>query len=510
MRLAPPQSREAAPAPRKSAARRTKRTVERRAERITRGPAGETIQRKCGSCGRDEERAQRKSTAVESGTEVDGGPAESVVASDGVPLARSVRNYFEPRFGHDFASVRIHTGAAASAAAKSIHARAFTIGNHLVFNSGEYSPNGSAGRHLIAHELAHVVQQRAGVHGVQRILQRKCAEGEGPPAPEPPIPSEPGSHPLIYRGTTTKRSRRPAVGDAQGLLNQFLSRLKAGTFPCKPGADKAAIEGIRATLNQDPLDVDCRFGPNTEKATKMFQQCVFPKQRDQWDGKIGKNTWAELDTLRAGPAPGPAPSPAPKPKKPGAQTPCERTCESDFARCLNQSQSPLACIAARNACLSACPANQASSFAVCARRLQPPVEISGCNHAYVETPTRRYAIITPCTDKFSFAIPPGGIAIKTDVSPDPCGRETRCVECTPKPGVTDLEACFAAQFAAYAAPSRHFITGPNSNTFAGTLARACCSNMIPKPAALGCTPGWDDPPAPAAPTNECPPGPPVC
>jgi hypothetical protein len=143
------------------------------------------------------------------------------------------------------------------------------------------------------------------------------------------------------------------------------------------------------------------------------------------------------------------------------------------------------------------------------RLLQPPVEVSGCNHAYVETPTHRFAIITPCTSKASFTPPSKGVAIKTDVSPDPCGRRPTCIECVPKPGVTDLEACFAAQFASYAAPSVHGMLGPNSNTFAGTLARACCANMAPQPAAFGCLPGWDDPPAPAA-SHECPTGKPVC
>jgi hypothetical protein len=71
-----------------------------------------------------------------------------------------VRAFFEPRFGHDFGDVRIHTGAAATRAADAIHARAFTLGRDIAFGHGEYAPGTSAGRRLMAHELAHVVQQQ--------------------------------------------------------------------------------------------------------------------------------------------------------------------------------------------------------------------------------------------------------------------------------------------------------------------------------------------------------------
>jgi hypothetical protein len=101
------------------------------------------------------------------------------------------------------------------------------------------------------------------------------------------------------------------------------------------------------------------------------------------------------------------------------------------------------------------------------------------------------------------------VALKTDRSPDPCGRRPTCLNCLPKPGITDLETCFESQFSAYAAPSLHKLLGPNSNTFAGTLARGCCANMVAKPAVFDCLPGWDDPPAPLR-TAPCPTGPVVC
>ena len=86
----------------------------------------------------------------------------------GEPLPDSERAFFEPRFGHDFGQVRVHTNDSAARAARVIHARAFTYGNHVFFGAGEYSPNTATGRHLFAHELTHVVQQQTTPGLIQR------------------------------------------------------------------------------------------------------------------------------------------------------------------------------------------------------------------------------------------------------------------------------------------------------------------------------------------------------
>ena len=77
----------------------------------------------------------------------------------GQPLDSSTRTFFEPRFGHDFSHVRVHTESSAADTAKSINARAFTLGNHVVMGSGEYHPNSRSGQRLLGHELTHVIQQ---------------------------------------------------------------------------------------------------------------------------------------------------------------------------------------------------------------------------------------------------------------------------------------------------------------------------------------------------------------
>jgi hypothetical protein len=151
----------------------------------------------------------------------------------------------------------------------------------------------------------------------------------------------------------------------------------------------------------------------------------------------------------------------------------------------------------------------ATPFQVCARPLQNPVLGALANHAYVEAPPFRYAIISPLCPASKFDNPvTGTTAQKWDNSPDPCGNTPTCLPCHPAPGVTDVASCLRGAFSGYASLSRYRALGPNSNTFAGTLARTCCAGMIPKPAAFGTVPGWNDAPAPArAGGTPCPPGP---
>ncbi len=82
-----------------------------------------------------------------------------VLSSPGRPLSNTIRNFFEPRFQHDFSKVRVHTDNKASESAKSVQALAYTVDNDLVFGEAQYRSDSSQGRRLIAHELAHVIQQ---------------------------------------------------------------------------------------------------------------------------------------------------------------------------------------------------------------------------------------------------------------------------------------------------------------------------------------------------------------
>lgn len=95
---------------------------------------------------------------------------QSVIASGGYPLDRRTRSFFESRFGYDLSSVRIHSGSTAAESAQVLRAHAYTLENHIVFNSGRYNADTDDGRSLLAHELAHVIQQQTGK--VRRMIQK--------------------------------------------------------------------------------------------------------------------------------------------------------------------------------------------------------------------------------------------------------------------------------------------------------------------------------------------------
>jgi hypothetical protein len=93
-----------------------------------------------------------------------------VLRSPGRPLDESTRQLMEPRFGHDFGRVRVHTDERAARSARAVHARAYTVGPDVVFGAGQFAPGTAAGRRLLAHELTHTIQQGGGLHPA--VLQR--------------------------------------------------------------------------------------------------------------------------------------------------------------------------------------------------------------------------------------------------------------------------------------------------------------------------------------------------
>ena len=127
------------------------------------GSAG-ALRRKCAACASEDESETLQREAGGSGTRA-GSLAPPIVhqvlRAPGAPLGEATRAFFEPRFGHDFSRVRVHTDAQAARSAQSVGAQAYTVGNHIVFNEGRYAPATASGGELLAHELTHTVQQGA-------------------------------------------------------------------------------------------------------------------------------------------------------------------------------------------------------------------------------------------------------------------------------------------------------------------------------------------------------------
>jgi len=122
------------------------------------------LQRKCG-CGGQCGDCKKKENTLQRRAIGDTQPATApsivheVLRSPGRPLDAATRAFFEPRFSHDFSRVRVHTGSQAAESADLVKARAYTVGQDIVFGAAEYSPGTAKGNSLLAHELTHAVQQ---------------------------------------------------------------------------------------------------------------------------------------------------------------------------------------------------------------------------------------------------------------------------------------------------------------------------------------------------------------
>jgi hypothetical protein len=156
------------------------RAADRAVRALTSGPEGAAGPRcacggTCARCRAAAARQELRRSALGPGGAGEGGRvappiAQAVVGSPGEPLDARTRAFMEPRFGHDFGRVRVHADARAGEAARAVDAHAYTVGEHIAFAPGRYAPETPAGRSLLAHELAHVVQQaEGGAPALQRL-----------------------------------------------------------------------------------------------------------------------------------------------------------------------------------------------------------------------------------------------------------------------------------------------------------------------------------------------------
>ncbi|QPJ63791.1 MAG: DUF4157 domain-containing protein [Candidatus Nitronauta litoralis] len=215
----------------------------------------------------EEEELQAKAGSGGTCSACSNGPGDSAassVKSGGRPLSESDRSYFEPRFGRDFSDVRVHTHSSAEKAAGSINAKAFTLGNNIAFGSGQFSPNSASGRHLLAHELAHVVQQKG---GGQKTVRRTVSKHSKCKPSVNSAPSKPldrlkkidakarvfaqvmglgmaltSVDPVLFSKDVKKFTKRFGKAPAKG--KRFRNRFNNKTFPTQ---DKAILSEMNST-----------------------------------------------------------------------------------------------------------------------------------------------------------------------------------------------------------------------------------------------------------------------
>jgi hypothetical protein len=166
-----------------------------------------------------------------------------VLRSPGQPLDSSTRAFMEPRFGHDFSGVRVHTGMRAAESARAVNALAYAVGRDIVFAAGQYVPTSNVGQRLMAHELTHVVQQSGADRHHAGTTVLRAATNDTPGASDP------------ERSSATIRLRNLIERLEVGLQQKAAGTRSAGEASANPDRNNAVqqipgfITQLRSTAN---------------------------------------------------------------------------------------------------------------------------------------------------------------------------------------------------------------------------------------------------------------------
>jgi hypothetical protein len=241
----------------------------------------------CDCTSREKELAMRKSAPESSPSHESEIPSSvhEVLKTPGEPLATQARAVFEPRFGHDFTRVRVHADPAAAESAQQIAAHAYTVGEHVVFGAGQYQPATPAGRKIIAHELTHVIQQRAAGSVAVRparisdphSLEERQAEAAAEGVLTEPSLTVPGIAHSPDRIQRTPDDSQDAEETAQaGGPGPDLDNI---TIPIEPNVDGSErTEVVEAgNLEEEPEEMSSAAAPLA--ATALLQRQAKPKGR---------------------------------------------------------------------------------------------------------------------------------------------------------------------------------------------------------------------------------------
>jgi hypothetical protein len=198
----------------------------------------------------------------------------------------------EPRFGHDFSTVRVHADRQAAESARSVNALAYTVGSEIAFGPGRYAPESSAGRQLLAHELTHVVQQRAGVHlkdgigqaGDAYEMQADAIAASMSPENLKQSRSESATNGWLDDAFREPMEPQPSGGKAIQFQQDDLAKPAEGSRSLDPTSNPAlgAMEQAKVRagqeINREP-DVGVTGGLNTKARTLTVTDRVTKKSK---------------------------------------------------------------------------------------------------------------------------------------------------------------------------------------------------------------------------------------
>lgn len=195
-----------------------------------------------------------------------------VSKNGGQPLSESQRQFFESRLGHDFSQVRIHSDAQADESARSLQARAFTVGGNIFFEKGQFNSTTSTGKKLLAHELAHVVQQN---NQTANFIQRQVAPDEN-----------------------SERQFWLSIGEQPhyGVLDRK-KRTPMAIITGDPAADEIlwTAEAVITKADQMRTFLKSKFGPDKDlRVTSVVKPGEHTRYRKMDIAREGTSTWEEL------------------------------------------------------------------------------------------------------------------------------------------------------------------------------------------------------------------------
>src|SRR6266516_3371421 len=175
-----------------------------------------------------------------------------VLNSPGQPLDVGTRSFMEPRFGHDFSGVRVHTDAKAAESARAVNALAYTVGRNVVFGTGQYAPGTGEGRRLLAHELTHVVQQAS------HISKQPASIDTGPTDPLEQEANNVVKYIMSSRQPSNSRRTSgathsyvdPSVGQPHSVIQRQANVSVTEEAQAVPVSDPAREAGLERLQNQ--------------------------------------------------------------------------------------------------------------------------------------------------------------------------------------------------------------------------------------------------------------------
>jgi outer membrane protein OmpA-like peptidoglycan-associated protein len=205
-----------------------------------------------------EQRTQSEATTTLSRASA---PTRPATQASGAPLEHGTREFMEARFGHDFSQVRVHTDSAAASSAKLANAQAYTVGNNVVFGSGLYNPRSPSGRQLLAHELAHVVQQN---NPRGATAQTPDYESEANTASRG---IEKGVRPSVTLAAPAALQRQATPGSGpQGDLTESASPFMAGAI------GSVTLDGFETGKADLSADNRTKLARTADTIMKLFKQ----------------------------------------------------------------------------------------------------------------------------------------------------------------------------------------------------------------------------------------------